>query len=415
MSTISEAERQAIAYLFSPRAVRDRCGQLFELARQDKLAHFRLHLSQLPFAAEYVLAVMQQNYPDLQVPFHSRWRHFNAGGSDRLTELDQQLTSLSPLEQARARFDLVIPSVLLDAGAGAIWRYQEAETGQESQRSEGLAIASFRMFCAGAFSSVPDAPWQTDAEALCNLTESTLQDGFQVTDANPLVGLEGRLQLMRRLGQVLREQPRYFGTGNPRPGYLVDYLLQQAVNQELPAPKVLDAVLRSLGNIWPSRIQISGMNLGDVWSHSALTGDQLADGGLVPFHKLSQWLTYSLLEPLQTLGLTITHLDQLTGLAEYRNGGLCIDTGLLEPKHEAVIQQAHLPSSEIIVEWRALTVILLDKIADAVRQSLNLNAIELPLVKVLEGGTWAAGRQIAAEKRMGGAPPIQITSDGTVF
>ncbi|MBD1909649.1 MULTISPECIES: URC4/urg3 family protein [unclassified Leptolyngbya] len=415
MSTISEAERQAIAYLLSPQSVRDRCGQLFELARKDKLAHFRLNLSQLPFAADYVLAVMRQNYPDLQVPFHSRWRHFNAGGSDRLAELDQRLASLNPLEQARARFDLVIPSVLLDAGAGANWRYQEAETGQVSQRSEGLAIASFRMFCAGAFSSVPAAPLQTDSEALLNLDASALRDGFQVTDANPLVGLEGRLQLMCRLGQVLRDHPQYFGAENPRPGYLVDYLLKQSVDQQLPAPKVLSAVLQSLGNIWPGRIQLSGINLGDVWSHSALTGDQLADGGLVPFHKLSQWLTYSLLEPLQTLGITITQLDQLTGLAEYRNGGLCIDTGLLEPKHEAVTKEAHLPSSEIIVEWRAVTVILLDKIADAIRQSLNLSEIDLPLVKVLEGGTWAAGRQIAAEKRMGGGPPIQIESDGTVF
>jgi len=415
MSTISEAERRAIAYLLSPQAIRDRCGQLFELARQDKLAHFRLHLEQLPTTADYVLGVMRQTYPDLQVPFHSRWRHFNVGGCDRLAALDLQLAGLSPLEQARARFDLVIPSVLLDAGAGATWRYHEAETGQTLGRSEGLAIASLHLFRAGRFSSRPDAPLQTDAEALIHLDEATLRNGFQVMQDNPLVGLEGRLHLMRRLGTVLRQHPTYFGTDNPRPGYLVDYLLQQAVDHHLPAPMVLDAVLRGLGEIWAGRIQMSGVNLGDVWPHSALTGDQLADGGLVPFHKLSQWLTYSLLEPLQSLGLTITQLDQLTGLAEYRNGGLCVDLGLLEPKYAAVTQQAHPPASEVIVEWRALTVILLDKIADALRQSLQLSPEELPLVKVLEGGTWAAGRQIAAEKRSNGAPPIQIESDGTVF
>jgi len=415
MSIISEAERRAIAYLLSPQAIRDRCGQLFELARKDKLTHFRLNLAQLPATADYVLETMRQNYPDLNVPFHSRWRHFNAGGCDRLTELDHHLASLSPLEQARARFDLVIPSVLLDAGAGATWRYQEAETGQTLGRSEGLAIASFRMFGAGQFSSNPDAPLQTDADSLESLTESALRHGFHVSDQNPLVGLEGRLQLMHRLGQVLRQHPTCFGTGNPRPGYLVDYLMQRAVDGQLPAPVVLEAVLYGLGDIWAGRVKMSGVNLGDVWPHSALTGDQLADGGLVPFHKLSQWLTYSLLEPLQTLGLTITHLDQLTGLAEYRNGGLCIDMGLLEPRDGAIAHQPHLPSSEVIVEWRALTVILLDRIAATIRQTLNRSEADLPLVAILEGGTWAAGRRIAAEKRPNGAPPIQIESDGTVF
>jgi Protein of unknown function (DUF1688) len=134
----------------------------------------------------------------------------------------------------------------------------------------------------------------------------------------------------------------------------------------------------------------------------------------VPFHKLSQWLTYSLLEPLQELGLEITNLDALTGLSEYRNGGLCVDLGLLQPKHVGVLEEAHSPDSEVIVEWRSLTVILLDRIADTIRQKLGMDGESLPLAKVLEGGTWAAGRKIAAELR-DGSPPIQIISDGTVF
>ena len=46
---------------------------------------------------------------------------------------------------------------------------------------------------------------------------------------------------------------------------------------------------------------------------------------LVPFHKLSQWLSYSLIESLERSGLKVLHIDQLTGLAEYRNGGLFVD------------------------------------------------------------------------------------------
>ena len=49
----------------------------------------------------------------------------------------------------------------------------------------------------------------------------------------------------------------------------------------------------------------------------------------MPFHKLSQWLTYSLLEPFEWAGVTVTGLDALTGLPEYRNGGLLLDTGVL--------------------------------------------------------------------------------------
>jgi hypothetical protein len=183
---------------------------------------------------------------------------------------------------------------------------------------------------------------------------------------------------------------------------------------EIAAKRVLSAVLEGLGNIWPGRIAIAGINLGDVWIHPALKGDNLYQE-YVPFHKLSQWLTYSLLEPLQELGIEITGLDELTGLPEYRNGGLCLDLGLLEVKDNSILQQQHLPGAEVIVEWRALTVILLDKIADTIRYKLNLTPAALPLVKVLQGGTWTAGRRIAAKLRKGGIPPLQIESDGTVF
>jgi len=135
----------------------------------------------------------------------------------------------------------------------------------------------------------------------------------------------------------------------------------------------------------------------------------------VPFHKLSQWLTYSLVEPLATAGITVTNLNALTGLAEYRNGGLCVDMGLLIPKHSQVTAVSHLPNSPVVVEWRALTVALLDLIGDRVCQQLHKSAEDLPLIKVLEGGTWAAGRRIAKQRRPTGEPPIAIESDGTVF
>ncbi|MBR8836185.1 MAG: URC4/urg3 family protein [Stigonema ocellatum SAG 48.90 = DSM 106950] len=397
-------------YLRSPAAIRERCGQLFTMVVEDKSRYFSCDLTQLGRVADYVISVMREDYPDRQIPFHSRWRHFEAGGVSRNSQLDEKLTGLTSVEKAVAKFDLAIVSVLLDAGAGNTWYYYEQETGLNFRRSEGLAVASFQMFCQGAFSSSPQQPLQVDAQKLQVLTEKELAHGFGANAENPLVGIAGRLRLLQKLGQVLLSSPQMFGEQNPRPGNLVNYLLGKSCNNQLAATTVLSAVLEGLSDIWPGRLEVAGVNLGDVWFHPDVRGDHL-----VPFHKLSQWLTYSLLEPLQELGLELTCVDGLTGLAEYRNGGLCLDLGLISAKDSDILLKPLGVASEVIVEWRALTVILLDHIAATVREKLGMSAEELPLVKILQGGTWTAGRKIAAELRTGGVPPIQIESDGTVF
>ncbi len=403
-----------VSYLQSPQAVRDRTRALFTLAEQDQLHHFRYHPEALPTAAAYVLDVMQQQYPEGDIPFHSRWRHFEVEGRSRLERLEPKLSQLSPIERVRLKVDLAVTSVLLDAGAGSQWQYLEPGTGLVFTRSEGLAIASFHAFTAGLFSSQADCPWQADAQGSMHLTPASLGQAFQVNDDNPLLGLEGRVSLLQKLGHTLQQQPEFFGANLPRPGHLVDYWLAQATDSCLSAPTILQTILQGFGPIWPGRVEMAGGNLGDVWPHPQLPTTS-PGSNLVPFHKLSQWLTYSLLEPLQDLGLTITDLDQLTGLAEYRNGGLFVDCGVLSLKDPTVAEMAHSPGSPLIVEWRALTLCLLDDLADQVRQTLGLDAETLPLVKILQGGTWTAGRQIAAEMRSGGGPPIQLASDGTVF
>jgi hypothetical protein len=322
------------------------------------------------------------------------------GGVRRNAELESRLASLPPAERARAKLDLVVTSVLLDAGSGPSWKYVEPGGGTYA-RSEGLAVASFRMFLDGAFSSDPGQPLRADAEGLQRLNLEALAKGFQVTKSNPLAGLEGRLELLHGLGRALK-----------RPGELYDLLA--ARGSTVTAAQVLGQVLESLGSIWPGRVTLGGVNLGDVWSHSSL-GPTGSPESLVPFHKLSQWLTYSLLEPLEEGGIRVTELDELTGLPEYRNGGLLVDLGALVPKDSRLLTDAFPPGAEPIVEWRALTVALLDEVANRVRERLGMTAEELPLAKVLQGGTWSAGRKIAAEKRKGGTPPIRIESDGTVF
>ncbi len=126
-------------------------------------------------------------------------------------------------------------------------------------------------------------------------------------------------------------------------------------------------------------------------------------------------MAYSLIEPLQAAGLSVVEIDGLTGLPEYRNGGLFLDGGVIALKDPSAAAVAHEPGSRLVVEWRALTVALLDAIADPVRERLGLSAEAMPLARILEGGTWSAGRRIAREKRPGGGPPLAIESDGTVF
>jgi hypothetical protein len=197
-----------------------------------------------------------------------------------------------------------------------------------------------------------------------------------------------------------------------RPGNIIDYLISKH-GRKFEVEDILNAVLRHFGAIWPSRLSSHGVNLGDVWHYPEFGA--LSKDSLIAFHKLSQWLTYSLVEPMEEAGLKVTGAEKLTGLAEYRNGGLFLDFGVIELKNERFFKQAHAPDSELILEWRSLTVVLLDKIGELVQKKLKKTPSEFPLAKVLEGGTWWAGRIIAKEKRSDGSTPITLESDGTVF
>jgi Protein of unknown function (DUF1688) len=401
----------AVAHLRRPATIRERCANILAAGLGRALKHFRIEPGRLPDVADFVAAVTHRRYPTLAIPYHSRWRHLDAGGVDRTGTLRAALAGLSADEQARVKVDLIVTSVLLDAGAGATWRFREEQTARTFARSEGLAVATFRMFEAGLFSSDPSHPWRADAAALMGLDATRMARAFQASPANPLSGLDGRVELLRRLGEAMKSAPDVFGCDCPRPGHLVDVLRARASRDRVDAPLILELVLEALDGIWPSRIELDGANLGDTWPHAAAGGSG-PSAGLVPFHKLSQWMTYSLVEPLQEAGMTVSGLDELTGLAEYRNGGLFIDLGVLVPRHDDVTSVTHTPDSEVIVEWRALTVALLDRLAPLVATRLGL--AELPLINILEGGTWAAGRELADERRAG-ASPIRVVSDGTLF
>ena len=411
-----EAEEAARILRTTP-TVRERCRQLLDRARAGESAWFTVEDGSIRAAAREVADATKKRYPKLHIPFHSRWRHFEAGGVDRRAELERMLGDVPNAVRARAMVDLTFVSVLLDAGAGPDWKYTEPATGKTFTRSEGLGVASFHAFTSGMFSSDKDPPLQADAEGLRGLVTDHLAAAFQVGPTNPMVGIEGRAVLLRRLGEVMREQPEVFGQELRRPAGIFDLIVAPAptvpATSDVAAHDILSQILLTCSGIWPAGNAIDGVPLGDCWRHSAVRGDGLSDGW-VPFHKLSQWLTYSLLEPFAWNGVTLHGIDQLTALPEYRNGGLLLDAGVLRLRDAGAAGQLWQPGDELIVEWRALTVALLDEVAVEVRNMLHLDADRLPLACVLEGGTWAAGRELAQRQR-GGLPPLRVASDGTVF
>jgi hypothetical protein len=413
--SVENPETAAALSLLNAGAVRARAHRLLAIGLDDGLPNFRIHLDRMDATAELVVETTRKSYPSLGIPFHSRWRHFALNGVDRWAELADRIAWPDAAARARAEFDLAMVSVFLDAGAGASWRYHDLVTGSAIGRSEGLGLASLAMFTGGAFSSDPQRPLRADAERLTNFSVADLESGMQVSADNPLVGLEGRVNLLRSLGGLVAAKPVVFGLyDTPRPGGLFDRLASLAADRKLPAPAILSELLKELGPIWPSRLTLGGIALGDCWKHPMLTtGDTTSQ--LMPLHKLSQWLSYSLIEPLQRAGIDVTDIDGLTGLAEYRNGGLFVDHGVLTFRDEGDASREHDVGSPLVVEWRALTVALLDRVADSVRQRLGLDASALPLAKILEGGTWAAGRRLARERRADASPPVKIISDGTVF
>ncbi|KIY69937.1 DUF1688-domain-containing protein [Cylindrobasidium torrendii FP15055 ss-10] len=421
--------QQTAAYLRTLPAVRERCGRVFELAKEGKLQYFDYHPDKEAEVADFCLGLMKRDFGDnfAAIPPHGRWRHFEAG-ADRITPLLESWTGLNEKEKCKRLIDLFVVSVLLDAGAGKDWAFDDPATGKKFGRSEGLAIASLHMFVSGFFSSKPDGPHQVDAEGLKKVTVSELSKLMQVSDSNPMVGLEGRTNLLINLSKAMSASPELFGADG-RPGNLLDFLESQSTvtgtTRQVPFAALWHVLIDGLNPIWPaSRVVLGDVPLGDAWPCSVLKASATAPGDeIVPFHKLTQWLTYSVIEAIvKVLKWDIVGKEDMTGLPEYRNGGLFLDLGVLSLKEGAlpVDQVSKLPKAEAsdsaIVEWRAMTVVLLDRTADAIRSKLGLTVDQLSLAQVLESATWKGGREIAKAKRPAtGGPPIDLVSDGTIF
>ncbi|KAF9037393.1 DUF1688-domain-containing protein [Hymenopellis radicata] len=408
---------QKAVYLRTLPAVRERCQLLdYHPEKEAEVTEFCVGIIQRDFGTNYH-----------NIPPHGRWRHFDSG-RERVAPLLKSWKDLDAKEACKRLIDLFVVSALLDAGAGKDWAYTEETSGQKIVRSEGLATASIHMFTSGVFSSNPGQPCQVDAEGLKSITVEAIAQHFQVNQGNPMVGLDGRTALLVNLSRAMTESPKLFGSDG-RPGNMLDFLESESKvsgsTRQVPLAALWHVLIDGLNPVWPaSRAVLGGIPLGDVWPCSALKQDGQSEGDdYVPFHKLTQWITYSVIEAIESvLKWEIVGREDMTGLPEYRNGGLLMDLGVvtLKPGVLPIDPVSKLPKAAAthpaIVEWRAMTVIMLDHIADSIRAHLKLTPKDLNLAQVLESATWKGGREIAKQKRPeSGGPPMEIESDGTVF
>ena len=188
-------------------------------------------------------------------------------------------------------------------------------------------------------------------------------------------------------------------------------------------PVLWNILMTGLSSVWPvSRTAINGVPLGDAWPCSAMPqsgGSPISAfpsshapwEAILPLHKLTQYLTYSLMQPMQSLlKIHFAGAELLTGLPDYRNGGLFVDLGVLSLKKHDMERGLHYyteyikrtglkgvevapafePNDDVVVEWRGVTVGLLDRLLIDVNRALGneLHGGEMTMAQLLEAGSW---------------------------
>ena len=317
-------DTEAARSLLTAGAVRARANMMLQAGLADRLEHFRIDLAGLERAAD-LTARGHSAKPIRRSTFrlHSRWRHFVLDGDDRWAAL----AGLRAMARPRR------------AGARGI-RPRHRQRAARRRRRTGLALPRRRhrprhrplrragagepKLCSrdGLFSAEPRDPLRVDADRLAELTSEALAAGFQA----------GPRQSARRARRPRRPAApagphRGGGTVRVRPGGSAT--ARRAVRSSggaaprtgaSPPPRSSPNCCTHLGPIWPSRLHLGGIPLGDCWRHPAITtGD--ATTGLMPLHKLSQWLSFSLIEPLLRAGIVgdrPRRPDRACGIPQWR-------------------------------------------------------------------------------------------------
>lgn len=459
MSVDSPAPADLLAALRDPATLRLRCAAVTRAVESGDSGWFTLDRARLPEAAARVAERLQRRAPGPDLPPPGEGIPRATGTSVRRADLVARLESLAGEEQVRARIDLAVLCALMDTDAGAAWRYVEAlgpgrlalpvqqasrdellalldqaasgrarpaETAAAPPgdpqapacaQAEGLAVACERAFVAGAFSAEPAQPCRVDASVLRTLDAAAVRAMFQAGPSNPLLGPEGRAGVLARLGQTLQALHDSEGLA-PRPSAVLELLTDGFSRAEVDAHVLLQALLRRFAPVWHTGPTVCGQPAGDVWPHrwagaACGKGSDPLTARWVPFHRPGHRLCLALVEPLQQAGVRVTNLEALAGLPELHHGALLLDSGVVVPRAPADLQRVWTLGDEFVVEWRALTVSLLEALAGQVREALGLDATRLPMTALLAALTETDPAQDGGQKA--GESPVRVRGDGVLI
>lgn len=383
-------------------AVRERCARMLELAEDGKLTHVSVDLAALAPAADRIVAHIRARWPDLVLPFHSVWRRFEAGGHDRFADLAGYRQWSDVREMGRAAFDMALVAGFLGHTAPPRWAYAEGVTAERYRDAEGLAVAGLAMIASGLLSGVPMDPLRADAGQLARLGPDEVAAALQMPPDNTVIDIEARMHVLRRLGEAVNLRDDLFAReDDPRPGGLFDLLFEEGLGAPLEAARIFEVLIDGLAPVFAGGAELGGIPLGDTWrcEVAARQGDDPETAALLPFHSRIQRLVPDLAEPLVWAGVEIVGLEALTAQSDETAASLLIDTGVVSLRDET--GEAELPplSSPATIELRAVTVALFDRLAPLLRERLGVDADEMPLAGLLEGGIRQASGEIALEKR----------------
>ena len=292
----------------------------------------------------YVADTIRLDYPDLDVPYHSRWRHFEVGGWIAGGRFAGRVAERRPARGRASRGRPGDPPAFCSTPA-------PVPRGASATRPADRCWPAPKVSAWQTSRSSPVAPLVRSGPPLRSVRRGTRFDvtpgaaDFQVRADNPLVGLGGRAGLLRRLGEVVGATPAVFGEPARlwQPGRLL--------SSSTPA-KVASAPARC----WPPCSGHSdrygrGVS-GCRASRWAIAGNTRPSTTVAALHKLTQWLTYSLLEPLELAGLEVTGLDALTGLPEYRKWRPAAGLRIIRPRNPEFWRTRWRVDATAIVEWR---------------------------------------------------------------
>lgn len=397
---------------FAPAEIRARAHRLLDFAEDKRLRHLSVNPGKLKDTVTEVMKATLAAYPDLQIPPYGFWRNLEAGGIDRWGALAGARDFQGPMEMLASAADLALLAAIMRTRSPQGWRYRETRTGATVQGRQATALAAFNMFAAGSFSADPIDPFRVDAETLIRLEAHEIANGLQwdqEADAAFVGGLQAQL---KSFGEALALRPDLFAEGETtRPGLLATRMADAAA-ESVSAETLLDNLLSAFAPVWRGGATANNVDLGDCFGLSQIF-DELPDR-ILPFQLPAQEMVYALVEPFAWAGYEISHLNALTGPGDPEHTALFIGTGVLELEPE-VSSPDEAEALDRAIEIRAVTMALIDRLAEMVRKELDVTNDLLPLTCILEGGTSRAGSDILRKKRLPVKNLGSILNPGPVF